>query len=281
MSRDPFVMPSMERARRWVELCSEGMGCSPEESAQILAALCGFGSWEVMAYGIETLPPSVPDEHLAPEQYMDRLLSQMTTLFTLFDFESSAVIKLLRNLSPSSNRPYNQFEAETSDEPANADIENLRSNVFETYGLLEAENTEAEEVESFIAPIDPVREGIAAVLGRDTEYVNWIGIFACLGWECEIRQDEPGIDEPSYLIHDPKFGAVPIYVAPAVFPPRMENDHPMFAVRRLIRTICVGDNAASGEYSSAVALLLMSWPLVKEIDGLIYCHLGSAYSTLR
>jgi hypothetical protein len=277
MNRDPFVMQSIARARRWVELCSEGMAISPEESAQILAGLCGFGSWDVMTYGIETLPPSIPDEHLAPEQYMERLVGQMEILVGQFDFDAPDIIELLRNLSPSSDRPFNQFEAEVSDNPANVQMEMLRSHVFETYGLHDEEDRETEQVESFIPPIDPIREGVAAVLGRDPGHMKWMGIFACLGWECEIRLEAPGIDEPSYLVHDSELGTVPVYVAPAVFPPRLDEGDPLFPVRRLIRTICVGDHAASNEYTSSVALLLLQRPLVKEIEGLVYCHLGSAY----
>jgi hypothetical protein len=278
MHRDPFVMHSVERARRWVELCSEGMGILPEDSAQVLAGLCGFGSWDVMAYGIESLPPSIPDERLAPAQFLDRLLGQMAILLDQFDFETPAATRLLRNLSPSSNRPFTQFEAEASDHPASAQVELLRSKLFETFELLSSDDVDEEdaEVEAFLPPIDPEREETAAVLCRDPRAINWMGIFGCLGWEGALKDDAPGIDQPAYLIQDATLGTVPVYVAPAVYPPDMDDDDLMFPVRRLLRTISVGDLTASDQYAG-VALLLLQWPLVKEVDGQVYCHLGSAY----
>lgn len=107
---EPIILPSIERAQTWIELCAKGLSVPAEKAASILAALCGFGSWDVMTYSMESMPPSPADEDLEPEQYRDRLKGQVHILVGEHQLDPTEAIMLLRLLPPASREPQKAFK---------------------------------------------------------------------------------------------------------------------------------------------------------------------------
>jgi hypothetical protein len=123
---------------------------------------------------------------------------------------------------------------------------------------------------------------VAITLSGNTQSVLWTDILDRLGWDFEsfnIFDDCPDLDEPSFVLLDEEdLWQVPVYLSPVAHTPSVDLNQPYDRTRRVQRALVVGDYVANWQDSSPYALLLQRWPVVKEVDGKHYCHLGSVYS---
>lgn len=277
MQEEPFVLSSIDRARDWVDICSRGAELPKEQVAAMLASLCGFGSWDIMSYAIEALPPSLVDEKVASEVVQSRLKHHLQVLIGVHQLDPPLAIFILSMVNPTSGKPLKAFSK--SDEFAVSTDQRLAFEAFVN------ELPEDEGPKYFAAPgnpehfelqCEPNRTHLALTLCGDTEPLLWCQVFDALGWEYELADDDiPDIDEPSFEIYDDILGQVPVYITPLSRPPATQGE-PIDRALRLQRAACLG-NYLSQDFPGEAALMLMRWPVMREIDGHIYCHAGSVY----
>lgn len=281
---DSFVMRSVELAQQWVEMCAKGLELKTEQSAAMLATLCGFGSWDIMTYAIETMPPSKLDEDLPEEQRQGRLKGYVRVLVHLYEMDVPLAMFLLTRLPPSSRRPFVAFSAEP-----NLEIEESDFNAFKAFAADFLHEDLGDECphcrqleENFSVQVDPTKMNVAMSLCDEIELHQWEAILGHLGWSYDSLSDElHDIDVAAFAVQDMTFGAVPVYLSPTVPQAFGDQVSELDPAIRLLRKVCVGDYVANWQTQTPIALLLSRWPLVKEIDGRVYCHLGSVYYSQR
>jgi hypothetical protein len=277
MHEEPFVLSSMDRARDWVDICSRGAELPKEKVAAMLASLCGFGSWDIMSYAIEALPPSLVDEKVASEVVQSRLKHHLQVLIGVHQLDPPLAIFIISMISPTSGKPLKAFSK--SDEFAVSSDQRLAFEAF--VNELPVDDgpklfTAPGNPEHFELQCEPNRTHLALTLCGDTEPLLWCQVFDSLGWEYELADDDiPDIDEPSFEIYDDILGEVPVYITPLSRPPATQGE-PIDRALRLQRAACLGDYL-SQDFPGEAALMLMRWPVMKEIDGHLYCHAGSVY----
>ncbi|HHH9441359.1 TPA: hypothetical protein ACP32N_003298, partial [Pseudomonas aeruginosa] len=243
---------------------------------------CGFGSWDVMAYAMESMPPSVADEDLEPEEYRDRLKGQLRILVREHELDPGEAMMLLGLLPPTSRQPHKAFTMADS-----ADFSAQQLLAFREYaGEIANDLSDAfpsELVQSIIQNkvferAERSRASVAITLSGHTNPISWMAIFNALEWEFEFTDDElPDLDEPSFSIFDDSLGDIPVYLSPIARAPMRPNSPPADRAQRVQRALCVGDYVTNWQSHSSVALLLQRWPVVNEVDDKLYCHLGSVY----
>lgn len=282
MQHEPFILSSVDRAQTWVDLCSKGLQLPAEKSASMLCSLCGFGSWDVMAYAISSMSPSPADEELEPEQYRQRLVGQIRTLVKDHDLDIGKAIILLASLSPTSRKSFAPFSLEEpppfTEQHELAMRDFAKEHVGELLEMAPPGLFDSEINQELLQLADPVRAEVAIALSAHTAPDTWLYVLRALGWEFDYLGDEhPDLDEPSVTVFDEVQGEVPIYLAALswapVFDVRTEPDR----TQRLQQAICVGDYMRHWKGRGKVALLLNNLPVVKVLDGKLYCHLGCAY----
>lgn len=279
MTRDPFIISSEERARDWVEVCSNAVQIPKDQAAAVLASLCGFGGWDIMVYAIGTLPPSPVDESLTREQAQARLKNHIEVLVETHRFQPAAAMFILSKIKPTSGEPFAAF---TMADNASMDTDDWVT--FEDFALDFANSELGQEFvdqglasSPFRVELEPNRTRLALELCGTTNPMLWAPIFEILGWDFEVNDDDiPDIDESSFIVRDPVLGLVPVYVTPMSYPPAMP-DQEVDRASRLQRAACVGDFITQWQDGDNVALLLKRWPHVKVIGDQTFCHLGSAY----
>jgi len=280
MDIEPFIFISSDRALQWVDLCSKALAAPREDVAKILANLCGFGSWDVMTYAIESLPPSVTDEELDFPAVVARLKHQILVLTNEHGLDELLASFLLAHLSPTSNRQYKAFTAEDDPELT----PRSRAAFQAVFSREEDGGSETGDVKidvsviPFMTQPDPYRCSVVMELSGETSPPNWEWIFDQLGWDFDFCDEEhPDLDEPACLIFDDELGDVPIYFTGLYGPPldsaTLESDR----ANRLQRAMCVGDFLTYRQGCAGVALLLKRWPQAKQIGDQVFCHIGSAY----
>lgn len=279
---EPIILPSVDRARIWVDLCAKSISVPAEKAALILATLCGFGSWDVMTYAIETMPPSPADEELEPDQYRYRLKSQLRILVHDHDLDVGEAMMLLGLLPPTSREPHKAFKMTDT-----AGFSELQIQAFQEYAgefLTEMVDEMPPGVLQSVLEnhalrlAEPNRATVALALSGHTNPESWLHILDFLCWSYDCFDDQcPDLDEPSYTIYDQSLGAIPVYLSPIARAPVSNKRSPADRAQRVQRALCVGDYVTNWKERSAVALLLQRWPLINEVDGQIYCHLGSVY----
>ncbi|HHH9444526.1 TPA: hypothetical protein ACP32N_006532 [Pseudomonas aeruginosa] len=252
----------------------------PEESAAAtLAAICGFGTWDVMAYAMETLPPSVADEDLEPEQLHARLKNQFRILVQELEMSAIDAVKLLGFLPPLSKTPLQPFTPK--------DATDLTPEQFHAFDEIATELADALEEQlppdlaqaaQDLAATDPYRSEVAFALSEPVFPDDWVSVFSVLRWDYNYLVDVgPDFDEPSFTVSDKCLGEIPVYLSPLIWAPLPQKSPPYNRAVRVQRAVCVGDYLTNWKNQSSVALLLQRQPVVKEIDGHLYCHLGSIY----
>ncbi|KSQ21800.1 hypothetical protein APB26_33010 [Pseudomonas aeruginosa] len=248
----------------------------------MLAGVCGFGSWDVMTYAIGSMPPSPRDEELVPSEYQERLAGQLRILVQDHDLDPASAIHLLVALPPTSGKAFSSFDP---DEPYLYKAEHLL--VLRNFAVECSRELENLVPDFFDASVnlqglslaDPVRADIAIALSGRTEPEAWLYILEALGWQYDFSEDgHPDLDEPSFTVFDPVLGDVPVYLSPLTKAPVFDAEIQVDRGHRVQRALCVGDFTSHWKNRSTVALLLHRWPVVREVDDQVFCHLGSVFN---
>lgn len=281
MGHEPFVLASVDRAQAWVDSCAKSLEVPPEKAASMLAGMCGFGSWDVMTYAIGSMPPSPRDEELAPNEYQERLAGQLRFLVRDHELDPAAAIHLLVALPPMSGRPFSGFDLDAPQAYKPEHLLVLRN--FAVECSLEFEEHAPGFFDSGInlqglSLADPVRADIAIALSGRTVPEAWLYILEALGWQYDFSEDDhPDLDEPSFTVFDPVLGDVPVYLSSIARSPVFDEEAEADRGQRVQRALCVGDFTSHWKDRSSVALLLHRWPVVRAVNDLVFCHLGSVY----
>lgn len=280
MPIEPFILKSFERAQQWVDLCSKGLEIAPDEAASMLASMCGFGSWELMTFAMESLPPSRVDEDVDVNLAKDRTQNYVKVLVSRFGMSPWEAIYLLGELPPSSNRRYETFKPGEGLKQHN---EKLRAFEDFAHDLTDGEMVQEMEEDNKIAsefwvPPDPAKVYVALQLCGFVDEEPWIAIFSELGWDFKVFSEyATDVGEVSFVIDDTTLGKVPVYLTPTAPEPRNVREDFDDRVKTLQRNACVGNFVMNWRDTSRVALLLSRWPWILKRDGRSYCHLGSVY----
>ena len=210
MPQEPFVMNSIERAQQCMELCANGTDIPRDECASMLATLCGFGTWDVMTYAIEALPPSRVDEELDEAQARERLMNYIKLLVRNHELDMGLAIPLLKHLPPSSRQPYAPFKLDS--EASTAEIHGRTLAKLAQLRSDEEFECEHSVVDPFDVEHEPGRTHAALALCGQVEPVLWLTILEHLDWDVDFNGDEvPDIGEASFTVRDNVLGEVPMY----------------------------------------------------------------------
>ena len=280
MKPHPFIIESPERANEWVDACVRSLNCPPAEAAAILAGICGFPSWDVMIHMIRSMPPSRYDEELNPKKLKIRHQIYIDVLTIDFAFDPHFGRYLIQHLSPSSKKQFRPFSIDTTNMhgPRDPDVLNLQDllhmseqdeeSLAGTLKLLLGEEcpdgVSLSDIEDIVRSMKPVHPWV------------WFNIFTSLGWDIpeDTYKDEPERYQPAFLINDPKYGMVPVYLSPICRTPYDHNDTAAnTAMRESLSHFTSVSQRSQGGFGKS-ALLLWGFPLAKQINGEDYCHLG-------
>lgn len=283
---EPFIPQSFPSANRWVDLCAKGLKIERDRAAAMFAVLCGFGTWDILAYAMESMPPSEPDEALPIEKFIERVKSQLEVLVVGFRIEPGTAILLLAKIPPTSNQNLQPFEH--GDDVQISPRLTQAIQIFLTEharprpdlsALFDDEEEMDDDDDDDYPGFTPsehesCRSDALQVLQQDTVPVLWLLILDSLGWELGVFDDLlPDLDEPSFVVRDAQHGEIPVYLGPIARLPDAQVDRPT----RILRAACVG-SFTLGPYSDSKAILLLNrWPAIRELRDYTYCHLGSIY----
>lgn len=280
MPIEPFILKSFERAQQWVALCSQGLEIAPDEAASMLASMCGFGSWDLMTFAMESLPPSRVDEDVDVNLAKDRTRHYIKVLVSRFGMSPWEAMYLLSELPPSSNRRYETFK---SGDSLQQHAEKLRAFKDLDQDLTDSEigqeiSKEIEIASRFWITPDPEKVNVALQLCGFVDEEPWMAIFNTLGWDFRVFSEyQTDVGEASFVIDDGDLGEIPVYLTPTAPEPESHIADSDDRVQILQRNACVGDFVTEWKATSRFALLLSRWPWVLKRDGRTYCHLGSIY----
>lgn len=258
MDYEPFVMKSVDRALEWVDAYSKSAQVDKEDSARTLAMLCGFGSWDVMVFAIETLHPTASDEEVGQDEVLRRIRAYMHVLVGQENIRPPIAMYFIHRLSPSASYPYTAIE---------------RDDALDVEAALE--NAEAGE-EGFETEIDHVRLHTSSRLSAGVNVEGWVMGLEYLGWDVDVDtiDDEADIGEPSFVVLDAEIGPLPVYLSGLTRIPETDGD----PSARVFLKACLGDFILN-DYDSEAILVLWQHPQHKEIAGRSYCCIGVSYST--
>lgn len=267
MEDEQFIMSSVERAREWIEAFSKTTKTGVGESASVLAALCRFGSWDVMANAIESLPPTVCDEAVGEDARSERFGSYMHVFVCMLDFMPPIAALFIKRLSPSANYPFKEFKI---DEALHEIVDELEQVISEdgeqiTDGYLDSET-------------DPIRMLTAIRMAGKIDLPAWLAGLESIGWTIELESIdyEADVGEPSFIVSDDKIGQVPVYLSSLI---RIPEDYSDPAINLFMKA-CLGDFIQEIDLGAETdsMLILWRWPLLREVAGHHYCCIGVRYS---
>lgn len=275
-----FVMSSTDRANQWVEACSKSIGCPAEESASMLATLCGFPTWDVMIHAMSATRPSPCDEQLPKESRKVRHERYVAILTSVFAFDPQYGKYLVQHLSPSSGGPFLPFSMDTQHMHGPRDTSGVNlAEIAEMLGIDDDNEALGEAAKMLLGDIFPedfdyadLTNSVRALHG--VEAWPWFNVFMSQGWRPldETYNDEPEDGEPAFLLDDQVHGRVPVFLAPFCRTPHDHKDKG--ADGAMCQALdAYQDGLSEGLYGDS-AYLLWSYPLTKEIRGDHYCHLG-------
>lgn len=258
MDYEPFVMKSVDRAREWVDAYSKSAQEDKEDSARTLAMLCGFGSWDVMVFAIETLPPTACDEEVGQDEVLRRIKAYMHVLVGLENIRPPIAMYFIHRLSPSASYPYAAIE---------------RAEALDVEAALENSDTDEED---FVTEIDHVRLHTCSRMCTEVNVEGWLMGLEYLGWDVDVDtiDEEADIGEPSFEVLDDEIGRLPVYLSGLTRIPETDGDP---GARAFLKA-CLGDFILNG-YDSGALLVLWQHPQHKEIAGRAFCCIGVSYST--
>lgn len=276
MNEEPFVLSSSDRALAWVDVCCRVLGATKEDTAGMLATLCGFGGWDIMMYAIDSLPPSKVDEKLSTFDLDSRLRRHVLTLVNAYDIDPIFAATLVNKISPTSGKPFEPFSLDDH-ATVRSSVEALKSVFLDiAEGDEELAGVEITPDEFHTFPV-PNRFAQVLPLSGDPDPYQWVGIFEYLGWEFELIEEFPDVDQPSFIVRDSILGKVPVYLTTWTGPPP-QGDSEIDPTIRLQRSLVAGDFVQNRSKTGKAALLLNRWPQVKVADDSeTLCHLGSIY----
>lgn len=269
MESEPFIMKTVDRAREWVDAYSASTQIDKEESAKVLAMLCGFGSWEVMIFAIESMPPTACDETVGEDVFGHRKDRYMHVFICLLNIRPAIAMFFIRRLSPSASYQFEPFAME--------DALGNEAKLREQFLTDEAEFLQDDDENV----TDPVRLMTGARLCGRVNVDGWIDGLDYLGWEVDHESIDEAADngEPSFDVYDEDIGLIPVYLSCLTRIPETEDDPSI----RLFMKACLGDfimdNGSDGE-SRNFFMILWSHPQHKEIGGKDYCCIGVSYSSM-
>lgn len=278
MTHEPFVMSGVDRAQTWVSICSASCRLSAEESAEILVSLCGFGSWEVMVYAINSLPRSRFDDEIPPQQLQARLQRYVNILIQDFEIIPTVALVMLQCLSPSSRGAFNEFDLSEigSEEDDDFDDES-EIDAFAQYEMSVALALGAE--------CSSDRVAIAASLTLEANWEGWLNVFDYLGWDAqELDYEDVPIGEPSLLIqdHSSSFPWVPVYLTNNILVPDFSGEVCGQPTHRLVQFACLGNFMTDWAPKGATTfLMLASWPQLINVRNKTYCYIGVAFNSVN
>lgn len=279
---EPFIPQSFTNANRWVELCAKGLKIERDRAAAMFALLCGFGTWDILTYAVESMPPSEPDEVLSIERYVERVKNQLEVLVAGFNMDSSTAILLLAQIPPTSSQKLQPFEygdeihiSPRLNRAIHAFLSEYARHLADRSPLDDDEELDDDDDLGYPPSEHEESRTVALqVLQQDTVPLRWLQILDSLGWQLDIYEDMlPDLDEPSFIIKDAQHGKIPVYLGPIARLPDAQVDRPT----RILRAACVGSFTLGPHSSSNAMLLLNRWPAVRELHHYSYCHLGSIY----
>lgn len=268
MSSEPFVMSSVDRAQEWVNAFSTSCEIPADEAAAILAALCGFGSWDVMVFGIQSLRPSTCDESASKEQIESRILHYADVLRSKSEFCPAVVRAIVGRLSPSSCKPFKGIDLDNID---HTDCDEVH----------ESEPFDIDEV--FGVEVSPGRmKAMAPHFGRVDHDCDWVGALSAMGWAVEYCNSEELLGEPSCEIYrfEPDTPMVPVYFSHAIPAPEFTGCVHESPTIRLLQFACLGNFLTQfAPYGATDFLILRNRPKVTKLNGKWFCHIGVAYNS--
>lgn len=262
MDNEPFVMKSVDRAREWVDAYAKATESEKEEASSILATLCGFGTWDVMVFAIDSMPPSARDEMVDKAEAQRRHDFYMHVFVCMHNIRPPIASYLTSHLSPSASYPFAGFSLE------------------EAFAKAETWERQAvkDRVEELARIPDPVRLFSSANLCSRVNVQGWCVALELLGWEIDPDSIDLEADtgEHSFDVLDKNIGTVPIYLSGQTRIPETDDD----PSTSLFMKACLGDFILENEdIDASVFLILWSAPQHKNIDGKDFCCIGVSYNT--
>ena len=263
MPVEPFVMRDVARAREWVEVFSKSCGVTADYSASVLASLCGFGSWDVMTFAINSMPPSSCDEAISDEEVQERRCRYIATMTGTHSIQPLIALAVADFLSPSAGTPLQGFDALELMEEMGGDDDDDEFDVDSLFG-------------SFTSPI---AHEIVIPLACELDSA-WENVFEYIGWCVEPLFNEYEIvGTPSFVIPDPidDSRVFPVYQTLALPEPAfsgMVSDYPTI---RLVQSACLGVFYTDWAAKSPGFLLLSAQPQIARHNGRHFCYVGQMY----
>jgi len=265
MDSEPFVLSNVDRAHDWVRACVESCSFPAQQSAALLAALCGFANWDVMIFAIENLPPSECDEAVGDEVASARMHRYFLVLVEDQELPPPVAVAISQQLSPSSNKQYVPFDLHAA------------------VAAFDEDHHQAFDIdELFGAPPCPERMETIYPLGAQVDSAPWQEVMSFLGWDWEEAPVESeAFGEPSFLLLDANeiTMRVPVYVNLGLTPPTFHGGLSDNETVRLLQFACLGNFISEWAPLGATDfLILASKPQLKTYRGKRYCFIGLAYS---
>ncbi len=274
MTQDPFVMSAVDRAQTWVSVCSSSCRLPAEESAAVLASLCGFGSWDVMIYAINNLPRSPYDDEVTPQQLQARLQRYVNILIHEFDIVPPVALIILQQMSPSRRGPFTEFDiVEFLDDDDDDDGEEVDIDTFARNEMAVALALGAECITHKVE--------VAASLTLSVNWQGWLSALEYLGWDAqELDYEDVPIGDPSLLIqdHSSSWPWIPAYLTNNIHIPDFSGEICGHPTHRLVQFACLGNFMSEWAPQGATKfMILASWPKLITVRSKTYCHIGTAY----
>lgn len=267
MGAEPFVMRDQDRALEWVRVFAESCGVQSEYAASVLASLCGFGSWDVMMYAIESMPPSTCDESLPIEQAHERRAQYVNIMTHIHSIKPVIAVAVARQLSPSTSSTLRKFNATE-----------IMAEYEECGGGSDPQCHDANRL--FGAPLST--EAVEMLMPLAAELTDaWMGVFEFLGWDGDYLTGEVELaGKPIFCLTDPTgvSSGLPVYLVQELPPPtfdRQLSDHPTL---RLLQCACLGDFMSDWSSENSPGFLLLgAYPQLTQHNGKYYCFVGKIY----
>lgn len=267
MSAEPFIMRDEDRALEWVRVFSDSCSVPNEFAAALLASLCGFGSWDVMMFAIESMPASPCDESLPPYQVHQRHLRYIEIMIHDHAIGVPVAHAVAAQISPSSGSPLTRIDALGLLDMLEDEADEMDLDGFEIGELFASVSSDA---------------GLYVMMPLTSELnLTWTRVFDYMGWDhTYLFNDHELTGTPSFVLHDPTEGSAgfPVYLAHSIPPPSFNLQISDFPTPRHRQCACLGDFVTdwAGEGSPGF-LLLSAYPQIAQLKGKYYCYIGQMY----
>lgn len=283
MATEPFVMNDLELAQQWVNACVESCGFEPDKAAKVLANLCGFGSWDVMAFAIDNMQPSKLDEHISAQDRDSRHAQYIRILVEDHAVSITGAVCIIDNLSPSSGRPKAAFEFVGDDEDSGPGSDDEMA-----FRPCDHEDGDSGCINCALQAVTalPCRERVAAVLPMAIHVDSdpWLSAMAYMGWtveEVEWETDVEVMAEAPFVVYSDDGSVVPVYLSSHLPAPDFggeTSDDPSF---KLFQYVCLGNFLSEWAGSEATSFVILGrWPLIYPAEDKLYFCIGVAYDSL-